>query len=361
LKRTVTSRRRRLGQVALAVPAVLGGWVLTFAMVVAPGQSVSAATGPTDLGAPTFFDSTQSAVITGGGSATEFTLGLPSAPGSLGAACPGDTSNDGYQVWSYLTFDNGTNGGAPATLALSVSGGSFATPPAAYASEPPVPAAPLANFSGQGEAWGGPSDPEVTAVDTGLVINLPIFGFAPFYTGDFATSESAAVSQQQDLFPGTWDMGIACTKPGSPTPAVYWNAQVIFTASSTDPNGFTWKVAAASPPPTTTTTTSTTSTTLPSDTSSTTTSTIPGGTTTTTTTTVGTGTNTGSSGAGGSGDPGTGGTGTADPTLAATGAHVQREVAIGLLLLLVGVRLILVARRADHGGLSIGRSTGRHG
>jgi hypothetical protein len=210
----------------------------------------SASAAPTNLGAPVFWNTSGTAPITGGGSATQFELGDATGPGTLpgGGDCPGDTSTGGYQVWSYLTFDNGTNGAAPTTLSLESSGGSFTAAPAGYASEPPTPAVPLADPNEN--PWGGPSDPEITAVQTGQVINLPIFAFSPFYTGDFAASESAAASGQMDLFPGTWDLGIACTAPGSPTPTNYWNVQITFTAvpTSVDPNGYVWAVV----PPVTT-------------------------------------------------------------------------------------------------------------
>jgi hypothetical protein len=210
---------------------------------------VQGASAQTNQGTPTFYNGSGSATITSGGSATPFRLGNSSVAGTLPGtgACPGDTQTQGYQVWSFLTFDNGTNGNAPTTLTFTQQApGSFFTNPAAYASEPPTPAVPQADF--QGNVWGGSTNPEPTAPTTGAVINLPEFAFAPLFASDFAASESAAVAAGQDLFPGTWDLGIACTAPGSAAPTNYWNAQITLTAvpkgtgAGQDPNGFTWSV-----------------------------------------------------------------------------------------------------------------------
>ncbi len=216
--------------------------------------AVQSASAQTDVGTPTIYNSTGSATISSGGSATGFKLGDSTAAGVLpggtgaGGACPGDTSTGGYNVWTFLTYDNGTNGGAPATLTLEQTGGSFAAPPAGYASEPPTPALPLADP--QGSTWGGPSNPEATAISTGVVINMPTFAFDPLLTGDFINGTPAqAAAAGIDLFPGTWDLGVVCTAPGNPTPTNYWNVQFSLTASSTDPGGFTWSVVPAANTP----------------------------------------------------------------------------------------------------------------
>ncbi len=360
----------RLGCFALvAVGALIVGWPL----VVGPvglSSPAAAATGPQDVGTPTIWDPTGTNNISSGGSATPFKLGDPTAAGVLpggtgaGGACPGDTSTGGYNVWTFLTYDNATNGGAPAKLTLEQTGGSFAADHAAYASEPPVPALPLADP--QGSTWGGPSNPEATAIQTGVVTNLPTFAFSPLLTGDFINGTPAqANAGGLDLFPGKWDLGVVCTGPGDPTPTNYWNVQFMITASSSDPNGFTWSLAPQSPPPSTTTTTSgagTTTTSAPSGSSSTTSvgstsSTLGSGGTTTTVVASGAG-ETGSTGSGAAGATGgagsvPGGTGsgdaassgTTDPGLAATGSPTGREALIGALILLIGARLLLVAGR----------------
>jgi hypothetical protein len=362
-------RRQRLGRLTGLVAAAMVGWLLASGGF---SHGATATAAPTDQGAPTIYNKDGTAVITSGGSTTPFRLGNASVFGTLpgSGACLGDTQTNKYQVWTYLTFDNSTNGGAPTTLTFTQQApGSFFTNPAAYASEPPTPAVPLADF--QGNVWGGSSTPEPTAPKTGAVIGLPEFAFAPLFATDFAASESAAAAAGQDLFPGTWDLGVACTAPGSAAPDNYWNVRITFTAvpkgtaSGQDPNGFVWAVASTSPPPPTTTTTTTTPTTSTPGSGGSTTGGSSGGATggagstgaSGTAGTSGTGSSgTGASGTGASGTGGSAGT-TTDPPLAATGSPVGKEALGGLLILLLGTRLVLVVwrrnlRMASSGGES---------
>ncbi len=201
--------------------------------------------------------------LTSGGSATVFSLGLPS-----GAACTGDSALGGYRVQSYMVPDTVD----PASLTFGSAG--------------PVP-------SGIGAAFRQPLfdsnstgyvDAQTAAATVeggpGPVVNIPGFQLGP-----------------QDVFvpgnipAGTYNVGIACTLgPASATQLdKFWNTKLTVVVAASDvPAGVTWT---AVPNQATTTTTSTTSTTSSTSTTSTT---IAGSTTTsdgvaTTTTTTGDG------------------------------------------------------------------------
>ena len=52
----------------------------------------------------------------------------------------------------------------------------------------------------------------------------------------------------EELFPNgqkssTWHAGIACADTNGVV-TNYWDSQIVFTASSSDPRGFTWRVVA---------------------------------------------------------------------------------------------------------------------
>ena len=142
-----------------------------------------------------------------GDSASAFGLRLPE-----GAACPGDSANDGWRVQSFivpagtdigkLVFSaNRPNSGDPgSTRSLrEVNGGIFTQ-----------------RMTEQNEVTGQP----------GLIVDLPPFTFAYFETGTFP--------------PGRYEVGVACTTPDWQVRR-FWNAEIQFeVAPDVDPGGLRW-------------------------------------------------------------------------------------------------------------------------
>lgn len=154
--------------------------------------------------------------LSSGDSATTFTLRLPA-----GAACTGDSPNDGYRVQSYvvpasvnpstLTFD--ATGPVP-----NGTGGSFRQPLYDSTGSPYVDQQTAA-----ADVAGGP----------GPIINIPNFSYAVFAPGDIPA--------------GSYNIGVACTLgPASATQMKeYWNVQKTFTAPGGGPAQVNWFVGAA--------------------------------------------------------------------------------------------------------------------
>jgi LPXTG-motif cell wall-anchored protein len=203
--------------------------------------------------------------ITSGGSATVFSLQLPS-----GAACSGDSASSDYRVQSYMVPSSVD----PASLT--------------YGSQGPLPLGTGANYRQPlfttttqryvNQTTGVASSPG----GGGQVPTLPGFNFA---AAPFAGGPSF-------LPPGPYNVGIACTSALGTVLDKYWNVVMTFATSAADsPSGLTWSVESASG---TTTTVAGTSTTVAGATTTTvagaTTTTVAGATTTTvagaTTTTV---------------------------------------------------------------------------
>jgi hypothetical protein len=144
-----------------------------------------------------------SSPLDAGGSATEYGVALPS-----GAKCPGDTAHKGYRVYSYLV---------PKGVSLETVGFTGAFPQKYY------------GYVAEGSFYGATNTDE----DSGLIPTLPPeFTFARLTPSElFANGEKSAV----------WDGGFACaTEQGQVTN--YWNSDIQFIASSSDPGGFTWRV-----------------------------------------------------------------------------------------------------------------------
>ena len=138
-----------------------------------------------------------------GGSATTYGVVLPS-----GASCPGDTAHDGYHVFSYLV----PQGVSPTAVSFKTG-----DPSRWY------------GYIANGAYFGAVN----TALDTGQVVSLPAAFTWSRLTPPmlFAKGTTSA----------TWDGGIACADVhGHVTD--YWNSQIVFTASTTDHGGFTWRV-----------------------------------------------------------------------------------------------------------------------
>ncbi len=159
--------------------------------------------------------------LSSGGSTTQFSLALP-----VNAACSGDTASHGYHVFSYLV-QKGT----------TISSLSFTTHPSSGYG--------LVNNSG---LYYGPVN---TANTTGQIIGIPTnFEWAPLLA-DGATLGSLLYTGGTS---GLWEAGLACAN-SSGTLSDYWNTQVTFTTSASDPNGFTWSAYQVAPITATTTTT----------------------------------------------------------------------------------------------------------
>jgi hypothetical protein len=183
-----------------ALAPAAGLLLVSVAIAVLGGPAVAgAATASTEVITPPG----QVTPLNSGGSATPYAVVLPS-----GASCPGDTAHDGYHVFSYLV----PQGVSPTAV-------SFKT------GDPSKWFGYIAN----GSYFGAVN----TAEDTGQVVSLPAeFVWTRLTPQDlFAHGQSSA----------TWEGGIACADVHG-TVTDYWNSQIIFTASTADPGGFTWKV-----------------------------------------------------------------------------------------------------------------------
>ena len=327
---TMTDRRRTAELLRSTVAAMragamvlvlAGGWSLYLAATASTSASAATLGGTATITDPSLNP------LASGGSATMFSVVLPA-----NAACSGDTSSGGYHVYSYLV-----------TQGTDVTTVTFGTHPSTG----------LGFVNNAGLYYGAVN----TAITTGQIIGIPTnFEWAPLLT-DGETLSSLLYSGGTS---GVWEAGLACATSAGVL-SDYWNTEVTFTASSSDPAGFVWSAVPgpsgstgttttteagatttteAGATSTTTSTTSatgatTTTTTAPgatNTTSSTTTSTIPGVTATTGatgSTTVPISTSSGSSSSTGDG--------AAEPTsadsssLPLTGASVQQEVALGML------------------------------
>jgi hypothetical protein len=144
--------------------------------------------------------------LNSGRSGTNFAIGLPS-----GAACPGDTAHHDYIVTSYVLRKGTALDRVRFAGGFPIGGTTIVTPDAT------------------------PYEAQNTAEDTGQIVGLPIFSWAPY------------AHQERILPPGTYDVGIVCLNKYA-HPARNWNAEIVFTASAHDPGGFVWSVAGAVKP-----------------------------------------------------------------------------------------------------------------
>ncbi|HXW33239.1 MAG TPA: hypothetical protein VEJ87_01590 [Acidimicrobiales bacterium] len=151
------------------------------------------------------------APLNSGGSATQYGVLLPA-----GAACSGDTQHKQYHIDSYLFPKN--------VLPTSVS---FKTgQPAQLGSDGQF------GFISDGQYVGALN----TAPFTGAVVGLP-----QSYTWTRLTPKDLFTEGKNT---STWNAGIACATPGGVV-TNYWNTEIVFKASSSDPGGFTWSVTKA--------------------------------------------------------------------------------------------------------------------
>ena len=301
---TVAAGPRRMLRAVAAVLIAAGSVFLALA------TSASAATldGTATIATPGSL-----APLASGGSTTQFSVTLPA-----NAACSGDTASDGYHVYSYLV-EKGT----------ALSSVTFINSPSTGY-----------GFVDNTGLYYGPIN---TAIKTGQIVGIPNdFEWAPLVT-------VAKVPLSDLLYTGgttgVWEAGLACADTTGKL-SDNWNTEITFTASSGDPNGFTWSAVPGVTTPTTTTTSTTTSTTSSTATTATTDQT-PSDSTTTTAAAGGAvaasstgGGSSSSSGSSGAADAGTGTSGTTAGSLAFTGFPVWKGVGIGLLAIGVGLMLL---------------------
>jgi hypothetical protein len=138
-----------------------------------------------------------------GGSKTFFQLDVSGAAGR----CPGDTAHGSYLVYTYFVPTRVDPGSVSYTI---------------------VPQGHLGLIAS--EAYVGALD---TIKNTGAVPPLP---------GNFVFSRWTPT----DLFPAgassaAWEAGVACVNFGRTI--TYWNVEIVFTASHSDPGGFVWRLA----------------------------------------------------------------------------------------------------------------------
>jgi hypothetical protein len=184
---------------------------------------------PMLLGAGPAYANTVNGTLTlapaSGGSATEFQISVPT-----GAACSGDTENDGYHFWSYLVPQGTDIASLTFTQANGASAGQVLVEP-------------------DGQAYTGPF---ATAPTTGEIPTisqefewLPLVtdsGYLPSLTG----SNGLLYTGSGTTASGIWEAGIACTN-SSGALTDNWNTEVTFTASSTDTGGFVWSAVGGPP------------------------------------------------------------------------------------------------------------------
>jgi hypothetical protein len=146
--------------------------------------------------------------LASGGSDTPFVLNLGTDP-----VCSGDSATDGYRVWSYLV-QPGVN-----IDSLTFNG---------------------VNDASQGYGlydtaadYFGPAN---TAQTTGEVLAS---GTQVFEWGPAVSARSILSDLLYSGTSGVWEGGLACAN-SSGTLTDNWNSQFTFTASNSDPNGFTW-------------------------------------------------------------------------------------------------------------------------
>ncbi len=198
-------------KVGVAAVLVLVG---TFAGLTVAG--VTPASASTLDGLATLVNPSTSGPVDSGGSATDFTVAL--APnGTTPAACDGDTASDGYHVFSYLV----PQGTSPTSESFT-SG---------------FPSIDYGLVTDSGQYYGKVN----TGIGTGQVLSPP-------NNLQFAELLSKGVTLDTLLYSGgntsgIWEAGIACANTSGAV-TDYWNVQVTFTASGTDPHGFTWTAPA---------------------------------------------------------------------------------------------------------------------
>ena len=172
-----------------------------------------------------------------GGSTTKFNLLLPTS-----AACPTPSSSAGGDVLeSFVLDDSIFPASSLGSIRWDTASGSW-TPSGAT-----TPQAFGVLFSGGGSGAGSPYTDQATLPVTGQIAPVT-FGWPQ---NDFASSPQSAAQSGLDLYPGTFNVGIACVigknntttgvTPGNIDGSNFWSVQIKLTAASA--GGFTWALA----------------------------------------------------------------------------------------------------------------------
>lgn len=201
----MTVRARTLRGVTLCaaatVPVAAGSLVL---MISAPAGAVSLG-GVATLAPP---GTTAATPLRSGGSATLFTVALPTR-----ASCLGDTASDGYHVYSYLV-KKGTDLAAVRFVDGPSMGYGIVDTTSTY--------------------FGAIN----TARKTGQIVGVPNdFAWAPL-----VQSGGGPLALSHLLYGGStgvWETGLACANVHGAL-SNNWNTQITFSADAGDPHGFRW-------------------------------------------------------------------------------------------------------------------------
>ena len=187
-------------------------------------------------GTATIKDAGGSVVLTSGDSATTFTLRLPS-----NAACPGDSTNDGYRWQTYMVPSSVNPNSLTFNSAGPITASGFHKPLFTTAGDPVVNEV---------------TADKVAPATTGQIVNIPDMNFSVYAAGDIPAD--------------TYNIGIGCTLGAASSTQLssFWNTAIVVTSSASDtgPAHIAWHLD------TTTTSSSTSSSTSTSSTSSTSTS-----------------------------------------------------------------------------------------
>jgi len=152
--------------------------------------------------------------LTSGASKAPFTVVLPAQ-----AACDGDTATHGYHVYSYLVHKG--------TTLSTVTFVAF-------------PSVGFGLVDNTGTYYG----PVNTAIGTGQIVGIPNnFEWGPLVSGGGVTKAQLLYTGTGTTASGIWEAGLACAN-SSGALADNWNTEITFNAKASDPNGFTWTVAA---------------------------------------------------------------------------------------------------------------------
>lgn len=200
---------------ASALGSAVAGPASPAAAVAAQATIVEIADGG-GLGAP----------LTGGGSQDDFGLLLP-----VGAACPGDSANDGYRVAGYMVASSVD----PATIRFDSAGpvgNQFGEPQATFR-QPLSDANGTPYIAGQTANASPPPGP-------GPITGLPAFSFSAFtdLAGGFG------------IPPGTYNLGVGCFVPAAGAEGAamedFWNVVITVATDTADPGpaDIAWSVVA---------------------------------------------------------------------------------------------------------------------
>jgi len=203
---------------------------VTLATVLAVGSlafvGVLPASASTLGGKATITNPSNGQPITSGGSNQSFILQLPAQ-----AACSGDTQNHGYHIYTYLV--------PPASYSSSSLG------PLAITNNQPTNGLGLLNTAGD---YVGPINTDAT---TGQIDNSLVYAAGDLQFGqiisqgltDLPTLLYSGGTPGGAGSSGIWETGILCATSAGVV-SDFWNTEVTFTYSASDPNNFTWTAVA---------------------------------------------------------------------------------------------------------------------